>query len=352
MLSPIDIRYFKQIVGHQNIGKETSVDISARCPICGDSKKSKNKKRLHIYEKGGLTLINCFNCGAHHNVYNFIKNYGPDLLDSYKRETFNTTIDNLRKQDDLLDSIVLKTPNKIETQEDSWDSIVPEKQIAEVITHDLTSYFKPITESQEALDYLKGRGINYSEVQKTVGNFYTSSTDLKIGELTYKIKDSVIIPLYYNKVMYGFYSRKIHEKFFSTYNPDINIGYKIAFWFNIDKSKPVYIFESVFCALSAIQSGLTNSIALMSAKIPPERLAELKEPIFVLDNDKTGILNAIEYSSESKAKIFIYPDYINEAGIKDINELYLRSGGSSLKETIDSNLYQGLSAAVRLKSLI
>ena len=35
-LSLVDIKYFKMAVGLENIGKETAIDISARCPVCGD----------------------------------------------------------------------------------------------------------------------------------------------------------------------------------------------------------------------------------------------------------------------------------------------------------------------------
>lgn len=45
-LASIDVRYFKLAVGQENIGKENSVDIVARCPICGDSQKNKRSKRI------------------------------------------------------------------------------------------------------------------------------------------------------------------------------------------------------------------------------------------------------------------------------------------------------------------
>ena len=51
MLDPVDIRYFKLAVG-SNVKYETPGDICVRCPICGDSKYSKNKARLHLYTKG------------------------------------------------------------------------------------------------------------------------------------------------------------------------------------------------------------------------------------------------------------------------------------------------------------
>ena len=57
----------------------------------------------------------------------------------------------------------------------------------------------------------------------------------------------------------------------------------------------------------------------MGAKIPEERLKELKKPIFVLDNDRTGILNSINYA-ERGYSVYVQP---NEYKEKDMNELML-----------------------------
>jgi len=121
-----------------------------------------------------------------------------------------------------------------------------------------------------------------------------------------------------------------------------NIGYKIWNWFNIDKSKPVYIFEGIFDALSL---GYNNVIAAIGATIPIERIKELKEPIFVSDNDKTGVLNSIKYSNLGH-KVYIQPSKYRE---KDLNQLKLNNRGLDLKKIVDENLFSGMMAEIRLK---
>jgi hypothetical protein len=309
------------IVG-DTIGKETDVDVSARCCVCGDSTTNKNKKRLHLYEKSGTTLVNCFNgdCDVHHNMWNFIKRTSPDLLDSYKRETFGEKLDNYINRDKE------PTPNKaLEKLEDP------------ITYHDLTSYFTPIEESQKALDYIKSRGLPYKD---TFGKWYYGSTDLIIGDKKYSLNDSVIIPLYKDNKMYGFYSRKIENKFFATYNPEVNIGYKVWNWFNIDKSRPVYIFEGIFDAISI---GKTNVVATMGADIPMERVSELSQPVFCLDNDKTGWMNSIKYA-EMGHRVLIYPDDLHH---KDMNKVLTE--GINPEEIVDSNIYKGRLAIVKLR---
>ncbi|MCK5535431.1 MAG: hypothetical protein KAI79_01325, partial [Bacteroidales bacterium] len=98
MIDRVDIKFFKQAVGLSNIGRETDVDISAKCPICGDGKK-RNSKRLHIYNKGTVTNINCFNgdCPVENKtVYSFLRDFYPDILPQYKRETFGDKIDDMK----------------------------------------------------------------------------------------------------------------------------------------------------------------------------------------------------------------------------------------------------------------
>ncbi len=339
MLSVVDVKYFKLAVGLERIGKETSEDVQAKCPVCGDSKTKSNLKRLHLYNKGAVTNVNCFNgdCPVHNKtVYSFLKDFYPSLLSQYKRETFKDTLDELSNSGDVFETF--KKPKDRLT--DSW---MPDDEFIEttkppVQVQDLSKYMQPIEESKEGLQYLKNRGI---EPDEKYGQWFFGDRDLKIGETLYKVTGSVIVPLYYKNTMYGFYSRSVKTKNFTTYMNNANIGYKIFNWFNVDKEKPVYIFEGVF---DAVASGLTNSIALLGAKLPDERLKELKHPIFCLDNDRTGILNSIQYAKKGHS-VFIQPTQFKE---KDMNELMLNYG--SVCELVKSNVKCGIMAEVELSS--
>lgn len=327
MLSNIDKKFFKLAVGMDNIGKETDVDIAARCPVCGDSRTHKNKKRLHLYIKGSVTNINCFNgdCDVHNKtVYSFLRDFYPSLFGQYKRENFSNTVEKLaNKETDVFSSFKKE----------------PQKQEADILVQDLSAYLHKIEEHQEALDYLQKRGFTYDESK--FGQWYFGYQDLQIGETLYKITGAIVIPLYYNNQMYGFYSRSIYDKTFYTYMHDHNIGFKVWNWFNIDKKKQVYIYEGIF---DAIAGGLSNSIALMGAKLPEERLNELNNPVFVLDNDKTGLMNSLTYAK--KHKVYIQPTKYRE---KDMNELLLNHKDVNIPLMIQENLYTGILAEVNIK---
>lgn len=322
-------------VGNSLRGKDSDVDIAVRCPICGDSRSKKHSTRLHLYHKNGKDSVNCFNgdCPANSNrsVKSFLYQFFPALYDQYKRETFMDNIDSLADgTDDVFEQF--KKPVSEEK-----DEIVEEKDV--VFTQDFAPFFHPIENIPEALAYLNKRGVQYNN--EKYGNWYFGYQDLKIGEKRYTVSNSIVIPLYYKNQMYGFYSRNISNKDFSTYMHDSNIGYKIFNWFNIDKTKPVYIFEGIF---DAISSGLENVIALMGAKLPDSRLEELHHPVFVLDNDRTGMTNSIEYANRGY-DVYIQPENILE---KDMNEVRLKHPDLDIPQMIKNNIFGGISATVRI----
>ena len=338
MISNINKRYFLLAVSGTKIGKTSNVDIAVRCPICGDSQKNKNSTRLHLYHKNGKDGIQCFNgdCeinGRVVNVYNFLKNFYPNLLENYKRENFIQNMNHLSA--DSID-VFADIAENIKSNQQS----IQTNQQKPVLTHNLFQYFENIIEHEEAISYLAKRGFDYFNSKY---DWYFGKQDLKIGDKLYKLTNALIIPLYYGGEMYGFYSRNIYNKEFFTYMPEQNIGFKIFNWFQIDKEKETYIFEGIFDALSMRED---NVIALMGAKIPEERLKELKKPVFVLDNDKTGILNSIEYARKGYT-VYIQPDIYRE---KDMNELMLNFPDLDVSKMIKENLYSSISAEIRLKS--
>ena len=358
MLSHVSVKYFKQAVNASSY-RETNLDISCRCPICGDSKVKKNSKRLHLYKKGDVELINCFNAGCsceNKTIYSFLKDFYPSLLPQYKRETFGTKMKELKKSSsfeladdswkkssdpenldcsqDLVDSSKNESP---ELADDSWKNesnpVTFDNSLYTLpVVFDLKPFFEPL--SQEMKEYLRNRKIEPSE------KWYKAKTNIKISEITYNIKDYLVIPLYLNGNMYGFYSRSISEKKFITFIS--TVGYKVWNWFDIDKSKNVYIFEAIFDALS---TGLDNIIANLGAKLPQERLDELKSPIFCLDNDKTGIETSIKYAEQGH-KVFIMPSIYKE---KDFNELKNNHPSLDIPELVKNNTFKGMPAITRLK---
>lgn len=393
MLDRTDIKYFKMAVGN-NIKTETAVDIAANCPVCGDSRHS-NKARLHLYLGGKETYVNCFNGGCpveNRIMYTFLRDFFPDLLPAYKRETFDTRMSKLKDEfnnkqtsgsninvfgdsrnsnsDFSFESFISEAPgNKTETSETTnafgglskkakETKVIPEKQNViepqdylrlepkdHIETLALEQFFGSL-ENSPAEEYLKSRGFDKS-IQEKYGKFYYGTQNIQLDSETLYIKDSIIIPLLYENRIYGFYSRSINQKKFHTFIHK-NSGYKIWNYFNV-KPEPVYVFEGIFDAMS---SGLDNVIASLGAKIPDDRLRDLQEycseVIFVLDGDRTGLMNSLEYAQRG------YTVHVpTSRDAKDINELMLHGTPKELiKSNIINNLYKGITAQIKIKQLL
>lgn len=318
-----DINYFKMAVGTDRIKHETLSDISARCPICGDSKYSKNKARLHLYERNGVTLVNCFNDCAVHNMsmFRFLKTYYPNLFPLYKNEVNESKIKSLKK--DLTEYDLLGDFKSLEVKDKP------------PVTFNLSKYFKT---SDKIENYLESRGLEHFPI---FGDFYLGS-NITIDNKNFPINNYIIIPLYYYNEWYGFYSRSLTEHRFYTYIPDKNQGYKLWNYYNLDKSKTIYIFEGIFDAMSAYSSGIENVCACMGATPPLDLIKDL-DVVFCLDNDQTGIKNSIKFVKQG-FKTVIYP---TDLKFKDCNEML--QNNIDLKSLILNNIYSGCLAEVKLR---
>ena len=64
-----------------------------RCPICGDSDRSKNKARGYIYTKASSLFYKCHNCGAGLSLPNLMKIVNHSLYDQYTMERYKEGLD-------------------------------------------------------------------------------------------------------------------------------------------------------------------------------------------------------------------------------------------------------------------
>ena len=78
LLSP-RLEQFKKVKGNL---------YNFRCPICGDSKKNKNKTRGYLYQVKTNTNFKCHNCGINISFNNFLKDLDPSLYKEYVFEKF------------------------------------------------------------------------------------------------------------------------------------------------------------------------------------------------------------------------------------------------------------------------
>ena len=85
----IDTRFINLVSSRLQKFKKVKPDLyNFRCPVCGDSKKHKNKARGYLYAVKNNTNFKCHNCGASLSFNNFLKQIDTSLHKQYVMEKF------------------------------------------------------------------------------------------------------------------------------------------------------------------------------------------------------------------------------------------------------------------------
>ena len=86
-IAPFFLDCVKQLGCAESDIHKQDLDIACRCPVCGDSRTRKNLKRLHLYQKGDVINVNCFNgdCSVKNMTpYRFFQDYNARVFEQFK----------------------------------------------------------------------------------------------------------------------------------------------------------------------------------------------------------------------------------------------------------------------------
>lgn len=86
-IAPFFLDCVKQLGCQESDIHKQDFDIACRCPVCGDSRTRKNLKRLHLYQKGDVINVNCFNgdCSVKNMTpYKFFQDYNSRVFEQFK----------------------------------------------------------------------------------------------------------------------------------------------------------------------------------------------------------------------------------------------------------------------------
>ena len=317
----IDSKYIGLVSSRLEKFKRVKADLyNFRCPICGDSKKHKNKARGYLYQVKTNTNFKCHNCGASSSLNNFLKQIDTTLHKQYVLEKFKEGHAGGR-------NFVVEEP-KFEFKKPVFQKKLDLPRASEV----------PI-----AKKYLEKRKLDPSK-------FYFAS---KFKEWTNKQKQTfdtigreecrIVIPMYdTNHELVGFQGRSLGPnsvKYITVMiKEDVPKLYGLD---KIDKTKPVFVVEGPFDSTL-----INNSIAMCGADIGSSYLDEY-DLIYVYDNEPRNreICDRILKCIEGGNQIVIWPSTINE---KDINDMVM--GGHNVMNLLESNTYSGLKAKIKFNN--
>ena len=290
-----------------------------RCPICGDSQKSKSKTRGYIYGIKQNTNFRCHNCGASMSLNNFLKKVDPFIQKQYAMEKFKDGF----------------TGRNFVVEEPEFKFIAPE--------------FSPkldlpkASENDAARLYLEKRLIdpkifNYTPTFKKWVNTLVPN---KFDSITYD-EPRIIIPLIYENQLIGFQGRALgpNSVKYITIMLDDDAP-KIYGLDKINNEFPVFVTEGPFDS-----TFVSNSIAMCGADGDVRKWG-IDDPVWVYDNEPRSneIVKRISNTIDRGEKVVIWPNNINE---KDINDMILAR--HDVMDMLKSCTYSGLKAQLQFNT--
>lgn len=301
-----------------------------RCPICGDSAKSKTKARGYIYRKQNSLFFTCHNCSTSKSLKNFLKHVNHSLYEEYVLEEYQER----------------GGPKTVKPKAE----IVKPKEDIKLNLPLLSEY----PDNFYANHYLRERKIlkqyystwyyadNFQEFAQSYIRERSSEVDRLVNE------PRIIIPFYdQNKVLQGFQGRALLKSKVRYITLKVNESAKKVFGLDtVDLKKKVYVVEGIIDSLF-----LNNSIAMLDAALYRCR-AVVGDSEFVLVSDNEcrnpQIVGNMKKAVEAGYSICVWPKEIQE---KDINDMILAGRtGSEIQYIIDKHTYSGLIASMEISA--
>jgi hypothetical protein len=319
-LSKLDDFVFQNL---QNVSRKPNGGYHCRCPLCGDSKKSKIKKRLHIdfYKKADVFVFTCYNCGESgsiYHLYSLVKN--------------------------VTSSIAQKELNTVQ-----WNGEVLKRRL------------QPVQETieidkieDEIKDYCKGWITRNSKVEGTIEKrLQKALIDFEVSRkvpvtcfatVEGPFKGRAIIPLYQDGVLKYFQGRALFGQEPKYLNPPVKKEGLILNKDNFERDKYIIVTEGLLDAYSVGNQGT----AILHATISQKYIESLMPftnagVIFALDNDSTGVSKVKKYIKDKvfqnfrNVGIFFMPDEYKH--LKDMNDLKVKTFIDDLYTFVLKNSY-------------
>ena len=317
----IDSKYIGLVSSRLQKFKRVKADLfNFRCPICGDSKKHKNKARGYLYQVKTNTNFKCHNCGASLSFNNFLKQIDTSLHKQYVMEKFKEGFAGGR-------NFVVEEP-KFEFKKPVFKKKLDLPRADEV----------PI-----AKEYLEKRKLDPSKFYFAYKFKEWANTQKQTFDTIGRDESRIIIPLHdTEKNLIGFQGRSLGPNSVKYITVMINEDApKIYGLDKVDNEKPIYIIEGPFDA-TLVQNG----VAMCGSDLDIRSFG-WSDCIYVYDNEPRNreIVNRIDKTINGGYKVVIWPTSVEE---KDINDMVL--GGHNVMSVLESNTYSGLKAKVKFNN--
>jgi transcription elongation factor Elf1 len=319
----VDVKFIGLVSPRLQKFKRVKADLyNFRCPICGDSHKSKVKARGYLYSVKNNTNYKCHNCGSSLSFNNFLKMIDLEIHKQYVLEKF--------KEGHTGKNFVVEQPKF-----DFKKPVFLKKEKPEELN------IPKASSNSTAKIYLERRKLNsdkfyYVDKFKEWSNSLKHTFDKKSLEYD---EPRIIIPIHYQNKFVGFQGRALgsNKVKYITIMIDDDAP-KIYGLDNIKKDETIYVTEGPFDS-----TFISNAIALCGADGDLSKWG-INNPVWIYDNEprNSEIVSRISRTIDKGERVVIWPSTIKD---KDINDMVL--SGHNVQKMVELNTYSGLQAKLK-----
>ena len=328
----IDIQYAQMLSGRLEnfkIRNTNPYKINFRCPICGDSQKSRSKARGWLLERDNKFSFYCHNCGTSQGFSYFLKGQDQQLYNDYVADKFTGKANNTIK--DTKDKEV--DDSKFKTKAPTFKRQNPLLKIKKISQLKFDHPVKRYIEKRKIPTSHHYR-LYFAKKFKTWINEIVPNKFPNVG----KDEPRLVIPfLDENGKCYGVSARGFDPNGIRYITIMFEERPKI---FGLDKvnfDDPYYIVEGALDSMF-----LENAISMNGAEGNGNSANENAIYVFDAEPRNKEIHGRMEKVIKNGYKICIWP---NDVPGKDINEIYL--AGFDPEKLIEDNTYHGLQAELK-----
>ena len=331
-MSYIDQKYINLCTSRVEKFKKVRDNLwNFRCPICGDSKKHKNKARGFVYRKKASFFYKCHNCGVGLTFNNFLKHIDHGLYTEYRVEKY--------KEGETQGNTPIPDKSPFKFEAPKFDKSM-NKHL------DNLSKFSDLKEDHPALSYVKNRKIPKEHWDKLylADKFYEWSNSI----FPEKFKS---INIDYPRLVIPFFDKSgeifaYQGRAFGKEEPRyitlkiVSEKEKIYGLERINYDSHVYVVEGPLDSLF-----IDNCIAVAGADLNLLELSPNSTTV-IYDNEPRNkhTVERMFKSVDRNYHVVVWPQDLKQ---KDINDMYL-SGIEDVKSFIDVHTYQGLEAYLKI----
>ena len=331
-MSYIDQKYINLCTSRVEKFKKVRDNLwNFRCPICGDSKKRKNKARGFVYRKKASFFYKCHNCGVCLTFNNFLKHIDHGLYTEYRVEKY--------KEGETQGNTPIPDKSPFKFEAPKFDKSM-NKHL------DNLSKFSDLEEGHPALSYVQNRKIPKEHWDKLylVDKFYEWSNSI----FPEKFKS---INIDYPRLVIPFFDKSgeifaYQGRAFGKEEPRyitlkiVSEKEKIYGLERINYDSHVYVVEGPLDSLF-----IDNCIAVAGADLNLLELSPNSTTV-IYDNEPRNkhTVERMFKSVDRNYHVVVWPQDLKQ---KDINDMYL-SGIEDVKSFIDEHSYQGLEAYLKI----